>query len=60
MEWRGTTYDAWYSDGEDQVVDGWYYQFYTGIEIVGSIGPFKTEQEAMQHLDSTIDEGVQA
>ena len=55
MEWRGTTYEAWYSDGDDYLLDGWYYEFYTGSSIVGSIGPFKTEEDAMQHLDNTID-----
>ena len=55
MEWKVTTYECWNSEGEDQVVDGWYYQFFTGVEIVGSIGPFKNEEEAMQHLDQTID-----
>ena len=53
MEWKGTTYEAWNSEGDD-CKDGWYCQFLTGCEIVGSIGPFKTEEEAMRHMDTSI------
>ena len=51
MEWKQTSYDAWYQE-DDLEPEGWFYQ------ITGDVpsGPFTTEQAAMQHLDDTIED----
>tara|TARA_B100000470_G_C19704162_1_gene352411 strand:+ start:396 stop:668 length:273 start_codon:yes stop_codon:yes gene_type:complete len=58
MKWNNVIYDvfhAWKGTNRvKQIPDGWYYRIWVDDKPGKPIGPFETDEQAMNHFDDAI------
>ena len=67
MQWHDVVYEVWYSNGDDGFSKGWFYRVFQVVETdakgtkkldaADPIGPFDTDEDAMNHFDARIANG---